>query len=240
MKNSIPRHISPNSSDFKTRKIFTFGISAQKPIVNYLWNPGLKGIWPWYITYSDYKENARQDLEIIGLTAVHQRSDRASTDGLCRSRPEPVATPTPFLLPLLRSRSCRRVWNHKARRAGICCSGTERAGFSDCVVSDTLPVCEAGHRDGEMAPKGPTQRSHCHRSAVWFHFCETASLCDFVLTDGRVLLRMRKKWPRWQADMLMGLAPSAVLIHFCGSRFVYNPRWELHNPFRAPRPVREI
>ena len=43
------------------------------------------------------------------------------------------------------------------------------------------------------------------------------------LTDGRVLLRMAKKWLRWQADFPMGLAPSAVLIQlFCRFGVVHN------------------
>ena len=64
------RHISPYSNNFNSLRACTFGISAQKPTVNFLWNSGLKGIWPWYITYSDYKEIVRRDLEIIGLTAL--------------------------------------------------------------------------------------------------------------------------------------------------------------------------
>ena len=45
------------------------------------------------------------------------------------------------------------------------------------------------------------------------------------LTDGRVLLRMAKKWPRWQADFPMGLAPSAVLNRdICRFGIVHNPR----------------
>ena len=63
----------------------------------------------------------------------------------------------------------------------------------------------------------------------------TAVQCDSILrnsqdyglflTDGRVLLRMAKKWPRWQADFPMGLAPSAVLIQFfCRFGIVHNPR----------------
>ena len=63
----------------------------------------------------------------------------------------------------------------------------------------------------------------------------TAVQCDSILrnskdyglflTDGRVLLRMAKKWPRWQADFPMGLAPSAVLIQFfCRFGVVHNPR----------------
>jgi len=60
-------------------------------------------------------------------------------------------------------------------RTFVAAAQTERAGFSDYAVSDTLPVCEAGHRDGEMAPKVPTQRSHCHCSAV-ISFCETTRL----------------------------------------------------------------
>ena len=83
------------------------------------------------------------------------------------SRPEPVAATThPHCFFCCGTAGACVPESMRQRRAGIHCSGTERAGFSDYVVSDTLPVCEAGHRDGEMAPKGPTQRSHCHCSAV--------------------------------------------------------------------------
>ena len=93
------------------------------------------------------------------------------------SRPEPVAATThPHCFFCCGTAGARVPERMRQRRAGIHCSGTERAGFSDYVVFDTLPVCEAGHRDGEMAPKGPTQRSHCHCSAMRFHFCETAKI----------------------------------------------------------------
>ena len=91
------------------------------------------------------------------------------------SRPEPVAATThPHCFFCCGTAGACVPETMRQRRAGTHCSGTERAGFSDYVVSDTLPVCEAGHRDGEMAPKGPTQRSHCHCSAV-IPFCETAT-----------------------------------------------------------------
>ena len=49
-------------------------------------------------------------------------------------------------------------------------------------------------------------------------------ICDFF-DYGRVLLRMAKKWPRWQADLPMGLAPSAVLNRdICGFGVVHNPK----------------
>ena len=45
-----------------------------------------------------------------------------------------------------------------------------------------------------------------------------------ILSDTWVL-RMAKKWPRWQADLPMGLAPSVVLIQFlCRFGIVHNPR----------------
>ena len=67
-------------------------------------------------------------------------------------------------------------------------------------------------------------------------------------TDGRGgpsfsdtwVLRMTKKWPRWQANLPMGLAPNVVLIQFfCRFGIVHDPRLELHTPFLTPKPVRK-
>ena len=63
MKNSVPRHISSHSCNFNSLRVCAFDSSAQNPTLNFLWNPGLKGIWPWYITYSDYKEIVSSHLE---------------------------------------------------------------------------------------------------------------------------------------------------------------------------------
>ena len=47
-----------------------------------------------------------------------------------------------------------------------------------------------------------------------------------------------KKWPKLQADMLMGLVLSAVLIQcFCGFRVVHISRSIFHISFCSPRPV---
>ena len=49
--------------DSSSRQIYAFDSSARDRIVRSLWDPGLKGFRPWYITYSDYKEIQSSHLE---------------------------------------------------------------------------------------------------------------------------------------------------------------------------------
>ena len=51
---------------------------------------------------------------------------------------------------------------------------------------------------------------------------------------------MAEKWPRWQADKLMGLALSAVLNRdSCGFGVVHISMSQFHTSFCSPNPVRE-
>ena len=52
-----------HSCDSSSRGVCAVDSSAQDRIVRFLWDPGLEGIWPWYVTYSDYKEIQSSHLE---------------------------------------------------------------------------------------------------------------------------------------------------------------------------------
>jgi len=159
---------------------------------------------------------------------------------LCRSRPEPVAPPP-----------------HPS-----CCScyGPARAGVSEIIRQGGRAFAAAAQSGRDFLTtlflircpfvKRVTETVRWHPRAQHSVHIVTAVQCDSIsakqqdyvlfLTDGRVLLRMAKKWPRWQADFPMGLAPSAVLIQcFCRFGIVHNPRRELHTHFCAAKPVRE-
>ena len=56
--------------DSSSREVCMECTRSQKRNDNFLWDPGLKGIWPWYIPYSDCRANDRHDLEINRATAL--------------------------------------------------------------------------------------------------------------------------------------------------------------------------
>ena len=49
--------------------------SAQNRLVQFLWDPGLKGVWPWYIPYSDYKEMLSSHLKKTLLPRTNIKHD---------------------------------------------------------------------------------------------------------------------------------------------------------------------
>ena len=55
-----------------SREIRAVDSSAQDRIVQILWDPGLKGIWPWQMTSSDYKEIQPSHLEKNPPTLQHR------------------------------------------------------------------------------------------------------------------------------------------------------------------------
>ena len=186
----------------------------------------------------------------LNITCSRERNhiSTAATDS-----PDRVALPMPMRTILAWVQCLKALiasllsWTCRSPPHPSCCPcyGSARAGVSEIIRQGGRAFAAAAQSGRDFLTtlflircpfvKRVAKTVRWHPRAQHSVHIVTAVQCDSIqrnskdyglfLTDGRVLLRMAKKWPRWQAGFPMGLAPSAVLNRdICGFGIEYNPR----------------